>query len=1712
LADTAETALTEVTSTEVAPAYPIEITEAASEYGFKAANLGFINKIVADNPDFEGVSVPEFWGIKNTDILGHLDDHASGWRDLWNEFKTIQGNSDIIGDEARGKFETLQGLIQKAFIDHPFAVPDLPDGKLFMVRSTSNEDRVDLANPGGNDSTPSYKEDASASIGRVVASYVGFNSLSQRLKSGEDVTEAYPLSACLIQTMVGESLSVSGAKPPISGAIYTDHGHVRIQAAPGHGELIVNSKGNFDNYYVDPTNTVYLEAREKRVRMVPEYDSATKKMSLSMADNPKDLASSHSLNELVARRVANFANYVEKTYGMRMDLEFVYDPNTDIISIVQARPIPIGDRKGLSPDALSNEFIIAQKPDVIKGSVVTPDITTCSVIKDKSEILVCDTITQAKDLYLSSKDSKVKGIIIAKEAPDTGHEAGLFTSLAIPVLHVADIEAARSSLDELPAKVIVLDPRHRGLYQIDSDKFSDDLIKKGMFSSTLSANVSTMERVSGPSFMIAPRSLAELRNADPMEATQLFRFTASDLIKSPGETTYDAKSFSKDLEKLELPEFGAGKNTEKLGILKNLLKFVHRTYEAAEISGDLYRQILTTSGELHTLLKIAEQSTTHDDRLVKYYLDIYRKFEGALSSEAKKDVLSTLLTREVEEARIDKNYRTSFAKQLGQLPKFSHDAFLSSVKLDQYFMNREDATKWQEFCFKIYKNAEDGYKLSKMVKDLKRNNILEYWLNSAFLDKLDKYEAYPATALSKLYAEYDKTIKATTKLGDACKILDSMEHQIGEWAKPKNFAKLHKELQKNIAELEKLLEYDSTNTMATMLATNQFLRQVDIIDLALKSLQTSHEYTDKTQQVANFKVLIKEFWELVKKQPEIKDELESKIQKIDAAISSGSNNADELMISPGFSVLRTIISKVNYVEFDRAMKYSLHLADLHSVIHQNALDVAAKRSEHASKSLENRLPKPVKDLKALMFAGEFLPEYDGHFSQKGYLISLNLAHPLSEATYNILLREHSAVLNIAYNYQTGVTTLNYDFVGEGLLSERPRWIELEVFGVALISSLTDIKIVQHESQPNSLNLKLEISPDCKKKKELAQVMSSLIDATFNNVHQMKKLFLPNGDLSRKLNKLGAPSLTLFMDKDNNFDFKTYSKFIKEHPKDKIIEKYGIDTSLPPEKLELLTSGNALFIYAKKYSTPQELAEILDRDPNKFRELTSLKSIIAYQAGGSLEQLAQQPLDTIQALTSDDAIKAYKAGAKFPDLVVLSVEQIKALTSWNAIEAYKAGVKLTDLVQIYDERPDKFNALTSRDAIQTYQAGAHFDILARVYDERPDKFNALTSRNAREACNLKVGISFEILSELPAEKIKPLTSDDAIKAYKAGIKFEELAKHSKEKIYALTSDNAIKACNLKVGISFEILSELAAEKIKALTSSNAIEAFNLKAGISFETLSGLPVEKIQALTSDDAIKAYKTGVHFDVLAKVYDESTDKFKALTSSDAVEAYKAGVDFGVLVQAYNGDPDRFKALTSLDAVESCKAGVDFGVLVQAYNRDPDRFKALTSSDAVESYKAGATFDSLAQIYDERPDKFNALTSSDAVESYKAGVDFGVLVQAYNRDPDRFKALTSLGKAAYKAGATFERLTQIYDQRPDKFNALNSSFTKLAYKQVPFEKVSEFYDIIGHDRFTALRGMEVITTIKAAIAAADAARGDAAAQVDAAAHGFAARPKSPSR
>ena len=248
---------------------------------------------------------------------------------------------------------------------------------------------------------------------------------------------------------------------------------------------------------------------------------------------------------------------------------------------------------------------------------------------------------------------------------------------------------------------------------------------------------------------------------------------------------------------------------------------------------------------------------------------------------------------------------------------------------------------------------------------------------------------------------------------------------------------------------------------------------------------------------------------------------------------------------------------------------------------------------------------------------------------------------------------------------------------------------------------------------------------------------------------------------------------------------------------------------------------------------KNLANMYEKDSEKFNALTSPNAIKTYQAGVTFDQLAQYDADKIRALTSDDAIKAGKAGVTFDQLAQYDASKIRALTSPNAIKTCKARVKFDQLAQ-YDA--DKIRALTSDDAIKADKAGVTFDQLAK-YDA--DKIRALTSFDIQATYD--AGVKFDQLAKYDADKIKALTSFDTGKIYRIGIKFDELAKCSTDKIRALTSDDAIEA--YKAGAKFYQLA----------------------------TMYEINKNKFEALTSPDAIRIYRTGGKFEVQEKGYDRS-------------------------------------------------------------------------------------------------------------------------------------------------------------------------------------------------------------------------------------------------
>ena len=288
------------------------VSNNAQKFGNKAANLQELASVCPYN-------VPAFCPLSDDLVKAHLNTYAPNWTHLWNAFQVAQaGERSDLTEEAKQILKSLRELIDNAFNDNPIDDPALINyldkikrqKATLMVRSTGEEDTVDVANPGGNESIAAVVPEITAvskAMGQVVASYFSEKSLKQRLLSPKnDITQS-AFMPVLVQKMIGEPLNGFKDEGRIirSGVMYTDEGITRIQVAPGHGELIVNSKGSFDTFSVTREDMVYTEITHKSFRLVPTRDG------LKLTPNPPKLQVSSSISQDVALRIAQLGRKIE---------------------------------------------------------------------------------------------------------------------------------------------------------------------------------------------------------------------------------------------------------------------------------------------------------------------------------------------------------------------------------------------------------------------------------------------------------------------------------------------------------------------------------------------------------------------------------------------------------------------------------------------------------------------------------------------------------------------------------------------------------------------------------------------------------------------------------------------------------------------------------------------------------------------------------------------------------------------------------------------------------------------------------------------------------------------------------------------------------------------------------------------------------------------------------------------------------------------------------------------------------------------------------------------------------------------------------------------------------------------------------------------------------------------------------------------------------
>lgn len=490
-------------------------------------------------------------------------------------------------------------------------------------------------------------------------------------------------------------------------------------------------------------------------------------------------------------------------------------------------------------------------------------------------------------------------------------------------------------------------------------------------------------------------------------------------------------------------------------------------------------------------------------------------------------------------------------------------------------------------------------------------------------------------------------------------------------------------------------------------------------------------------------------------------------------------------------------------------------------------------------------------------------------------------------------------------------------------------------------------------------------------------------------------------------------------------------------------------------------------------TPKEAIE-------KLKQSNMLDSALIYSSlyDKSLEEVSKLSKDKISAMieisVSEFCEYAKNTPADLEGLYDKDPPKFKKLTSDDTLECLRTGIKYDDLEKLYSEvDKDRFEALTSYGASDAYME-KYFSLL-ELKEMETNKIRALTSENAIICYNSPKGPNPQEIKDFNADKIKMLTSDNILKFYDSDSlpDFEDLKDFDSKKIQALTSDNAIKCYKSQRMPSFEDLKGCKIYEIIALISDDAQKCYNSPKGPNFEDLKDFDAEKIQALTSYYAFECYKNciGPQFDELK---DFDGEKIKALTSKKAYRHYKSEegkpIDHAGKKPTYERlkalDAEKINALTADDWRNNFykPGGVIFNEIVEF---DIEKIRALTSYNAVECYyRAELAFPSFKTLKDLSPEKIKILTSNDAMKCYEGR--FGPSCESLaSLDIENIKALIS-----YDAEKTYKTLgcpkfSQLKEFDLGKIKTLTSQSARICFENEYLEKrrqYPQYEDIVEYN------------------------------------------------
>lgn len=803
------------------------------EIGNKAANLQQLALLCQGQNNLQ---VPPFCPLNDTLIKTHLDQHFPQWVNLWSDFQQQQGDETAeIKANVLPILHVLRKSIIQTFQNHPINTPELitflesmnSQHAMLMVRSTGEEDTAEVANPGGNESIAAVLPNitsVSQAIGQVVASYFSEKSLKQRLLSTQNNITQAAFVPVLLQQMIGEPKNGVHYSHDVvrSGVMYTGEGITRIQAAPGHGELVVNSKAAFDTFDVTRENVVYPEIARKTHRLVPTEHG------LDFIQNPKALQDSASLPQSVVLRLAELGRKIEQHYGTSMDVEFIYEPKSDVIYPVQARPIPAGDVNVVVassvPPAKIPELKRLIKTHQVERSpahVIAPAGFAAKCITHANQVLICNNIDEALNLYLSQTLSPVQAVIVKNLSPTTSHEAAQFNSKAIPVLQVDDLTIVDAWLKREKC-VVLIDPQRNQLLDFTTlvpDTLrakevleSQGLLETGLFTHPIAPITSQplfIKRKNTPVLNEELPLAGDLIRGNPQAAlTLLF----SKIKKMP----LDKNIYTQLLTSLDSIE-AAKPQDNNLHATIALDTIRYALYQLAKVEPSLlpiFQQTMVISEEIERSLSRYSQTSYNDNDVRSEHLNLVSRLKSLITHPGNQDIFSNSVLQVFKEKK-SRQAISAFNSEaltdeqqnyLTQFLKFNHIAFSQSTK-----------QRWASFASECVKDHQSTQKLAAIIAFCVEHHMESYVMNQYFPQCLNK-DSSTSAILAQLYDSCMESKQELLDLGIAEKLrtIHAWEQRVSEWSQAEKFESLWLSYEREIVPLVNDLRLNESYDLVTL--------------------------------------------------------------------------------------------------------------------------------------------------------------------------------------------------------------------------------------------------------------------------------------------------------------------------------------------------------------------------------------------------------------------------------------------------------------------------------------------------------------------------------------------------------------------------------------------------------------------------------------------------------------------------------------------------------------------------------------------------------------------------------------------------------------------------------------------------------------------------------------------------------------------------------